>query len=133
MKAMISIILDFTAGIVLFGCDKGDHKELAPKTTDYGTGLNAVERTYARPAKDLVDVVAACLKSFELHMESDTHDELGGSIVALRADGHKVTAKISSVDRDHSQISIRVAPGNRNLADLIHERIAERLSASPTK
>jgi hypothetical protein len=133
MKTVIVIILASAAGIDLIGCDKSDQKGLAPKTTDYGTGLNAVERTYARPARDLVDVVAACLKSFELHMESDTHDELGGSIVALRADGHKVTAKISSVDRDHSQISIRVAPGNRNLADLIHERIAEKLSAPPTK
>ena len=133
MKPMIAIMLGTTTGLILFGCDKGEHTDLAPKTTDYGTGLNAVERTYARPARDLVDVVAASLKSFELSMQSDTHDELGGSIVALRADGHKVTAKISSVDRDHSQISIRVSPGNRNLADMIHERIAEKLTAPPTK
>ena len=133
MKAMIAVILASAAGTVMSGCDKSDRQEMAPKTTDFGTGLNAVERTYPRPAKDLIDVVPATLKSFDLSLESDKHDELGAEIVALRADGHKVTAKITSVDKEHSQISIRVAPGNRNLAEMIQQRIAEKLSAPTNK
>jgi hypothetical protein len=123
-------------GLGLLGCDPSESKsakDLVPKTTDLGTGLNAIERSYARPAPELVDIVAASLKSFDLTTESDQHDNLGGEIVARRADGHKVTAKITSVDKDHSQISIRVAPGNRDLAEMIHSRISEKLSGLPSK
>jgi len=135
MKILILSIA--AAGLALAGCDKKSEpksvKDLAPKTTDLGTGLNAVERTYARPATALFDVVASTLKSFDLSLESDTHDELGGEIIARRADGHKVTAKITSRDEDHADVSVRVAPGNRNLADMIHERIGQKLIDLPAK
>src|SRR5437879_1438221 len=112
MKTMLMLTLAAAAALGLLGCDRSEQKktvkDIAPKTTDLGTGLNAVERTYARPAADLVDVVAAALKSFDLSVESDTHDVLGGEIVARRADGHKVTAKITSRDEDHCDVSIRV-------------------------
>ena len=115
--------------VTTLGCDKveNDMKTISPKTTDLGTGLNAVERTYDRPASAIVEVALASLKSFDLKLESDRHDELGGELVSLRADGHKVTVKITSVDKDHCSISIRVAPGNRDLADMIQQRIAEKL------
>lgn len=133
MKTMLAVL----ASVVLatLGCDKPpkDAKDVTPKTTDLGTGLNAVERVYGRPASALFDVVAATLKSYDLKIESDRHDELGGDIVALRADGHKVTAKITSLDQDHTQVSIRVAPGNRNLAEMIHQRILERLGLGGAK
>ncbi len=136
MKRPMILTLAALGGLGLLSCEPSDSKsaqDLVPKTTDLGTGLNAVERTYARPAHELKDIVTASLKSFDLSIESDKHDELGGEIVALRADGHKVTAKITSVDKDHSRISIRVAPGNRNLADMIQDRIAEKLRAVPAK
>jgi len=117
------------------GCDKADKglKEITPRTTDLGTGLNAVEQTYARPAGGLYEVVTTSLTSYDLKLESDRHDELGGEIVAVRADGHKVTVKVTSVDKDHSQVSVRVAPGNRSLAEMIHQRISERLSGEGKK
>ena|SRR5205823_1548183 len=124
------------AALALAGCDKSEPKsvkDVAPKTTDLGTGLNAVERTYDRPAGELADAVAATLQSFDLSVESNLHDVLGGEIVARRADGHKVTAKITSRDEDRSDVSIRVAPGNRNLAERIHERLAQKLTELPAK
>jgi hypothetical protein len=133
MKTLIAMTLAAATGAVLFGCDKGDRQEIVPKTTDFGTGLNAVEHTYVKPANELVEVVVASLKSYDLKLESDRHDELGGEMVALRADGHKVTVKITSVDKEHSQVSIRVAPGNKNLAEMIHQRIAEKCSAGGAK
>src|SRR3954466_10629006 len=74
-------------------CDKVDKgvQTYAPKTTDLGTGLNAVERTYDRPAGGLFEVSLASLRSYELKIETDRHDDLGGEVVAVRADGHKVT------------------------------------------
>jgi hypothetical protein len=131
------IALAAVAGLGLLGCDRSEPKknvrDIAPKTTDLGTGLNAVERTYAHPASEMIEVVANALKSFDLRVESDTHDLLGGEIVARRADGHKVTAKITSHDEGGSDVSIRVAPGNRNLADMIQDRIGQKLSELPAK
>jgi hypothetical protein len=133
MKTMLALL----ASVVLAapGCDKPPKaaKDVTPKTTDLGTGLNAVERVYGRSASALFDVVAATLKSYDLKIESDRHDELGGDIVALRADGHKVTVKITSLDQEHAQVSIRVAPGNRNLAEMIHQRILEKLGLGGSK
>ena len=59
MKTMIAILPAAAAAAVVSGCDKTDRKEMVPGSTDFGTGLNAVEKTYARPAKDVVDVVPA--------------------------------------------------------------------------
>jgi hypothetical protein len=126
------LVLSTALLVAQIGCDKTD-KEIPPKTTDFGTGLNAVERRYAKPAGELVELVIASVKSYDLKLESDRHDDLGGEIVALRADGHKVTAKITSVDKEHTQVSIRVAPGNKNLAEMIHQRIAEKIGTGSTK
>ena len=121
--------------LAAWGCDKVDPsiKSISPKTTDLGTGLNAVERPYDRPAGGLLEPALISLKSYDLKMESDRHDDLGAELVALRADGHRVTVKITSVDKDHSTISIRVAPGNRDLAEMIHQRIIEKLAGDVKK
>lgn len=120
-------------GLTLTACDKSETKsvkDLAPQTTDLGTGLNAVEKTYPRPAPVVFDVAMESLKSYGLVIDREVHDAFGGEIVAHRADGHPITTKVTSVDKDHSQVSIRVAPGNRNLAGLIHNRIEEKLLAA---
>ena len=114
------------------GCGKSE-PDLTPKKTDFGTGLNTIDRTYAATPSDLFEVVSASLRSFDLAVESDRHDDLGGEIVARRADGSKVTAKITARDDTSSEVSVRVAPGNRNLADLIHGRIAEKVGTLDAK
>ena len=116
------------------GCDRTSEPKIsAPKTTDLGTGLNTVEKTYPRPSRELIDVVTAAIRSFELTIDSDRHDDLGGEIVARRADGHKVTAKITARTENETEVSIRVAPGNKNLAEMIHERIQEKVEGLPAK
>ena len=77
--------------------------------------------------------ISASLRSYDLKVESDLHDDLGGEIVARRADGAKVTAKITARDEASSEVSIRVSPGNRNLAEMIHARIAEKVGALDAK
>ncbi len=130
------LMLGAVAALAAAGCDKSEQKsakDLAPKTTDLGTGLNAVERSYDRPAAELVDVVTATLKSFDLKFESDAHDVMGGEIVARRADGHKVTAKITARNEQNADVSVRVAPGNRDLAEMIQDRIGQKLCELPAK
>ena len=130
------LCLAAAGALALGGCDKSDQKsvkEMAPKSTDLGTGLNAVEKTFARPAGEMTNLVAGVLESFGLKLESSTHDDLGGEIVARRADGHQVTARIMARDEAASDVSIRVAPGNRPLAEMIQNRIGEKVTELPAK
>ena len=132
MKTLIAL-LTALAAVTLAGCDKSEQAKLAPKKTDFGTGLNAVEKMYDATPTRLFEVVTASLQSYDLTVESDKHDDLGGEIVARRADGSKVTAKVTARDEASSEVSIRVAPGNKNLAEMIHTRIAEKVGAMDVK
>ncbi len=130
MKPMLLATLA-VLGCAAAGCGKAEEKARAvtPRTTDLGTGLNAVERVYPRPAGELTDLARNALASFDLKLKSDLHDALGGELTAVRADGHTVTAKITAVDEGHARVSVWVAPGDRTLAELIQQRIAEKAGA----
>jgi hypothetical protein len=132
----VLLCLAALGALALGGCDKSDQKsvkDITPKSTDLGTGLNAVEKNFSRPAGEMAELVAGVLESFDLKLEKSTHDDLGGEIVARRADGHEVTAKITARDEAASDVSIRVAPGNRPLAEMIQQRIGEKVSELPAK
>lgn len=100
---------------------------------DLGTGINTVERHYARPADNVWDATVASLKGMDLAIARDRHDTLGGEVVARRADGSEVTATVKATDKDRTDVWVRVEPGDRNMADLIHERIAEKLGLGEAK
>ena len=116
------------------GCGKDAEqaaKNVAPRSTDLGTGLNAVEHDYPLTAAAMADAVRSTLISLDLTLKDDHHDALGGDLSATRADGHEVQARITAVGKERARVSIRVAPGNRDLAELIHRRLAERTAAEP--
>jgi uncharacterized protein DUF3568 len=131
MKTLAFSVLAALA-VAFSGCGKSD-SEIAPKTRDFGTGLNTVDRMYEATPVNLIEVVTASLKSFDLTVESDKHDDLGGEVVGRRADGSKVTAKITARDEASTEVSVRVAPGNKNLAEMIHARIAEKVGSLEAK
>jgi len=127
MKLMLLATLA-VLGCAATGCGKAEEKArtVAPRTTDLGTGLNAVERTYPRAAGELIDIVRNALASFDLKLKTDLHDALGGELAAVRADGHTITAKITAEGEARARVSVWVAPGDRTLAELIQQRIAEK-------
>ncbi len=53
--------------------------------------------------------------------------------MAHRATGQKVTATIRSLDVGRSTLSIRVEPGDRNLANIIHDKISQEATLAPEK
>jgi len=130
MKPMLLLTLA-ALGCAAVGCGKAEEKarSVAPRSTDLGTGLNAVERTYPRAVGELTDIVRNVLTSLDLKLKSDLHDALGGELAAIRADGHTVTAKITAVDEGRARVSVWVAPGDRTLAELIQQRISEKAGA----
>ena len=96
-------------------------------TSDWGTGLNSIERNYNKPAPDTYLAAVAALKSFNLTVEKDVHDEMGGVVQARRADGQQVTVNVSIIDKANSVAVVRVGPGNSTLATMIHEKVADKL------
>ena len=94
---------------------------------------NTVERRYGKPVDKVWDAAVAAVKSCELRIDTDRHDDLGGELIGRRADGHRVSITLSAVDKTSSRASIRVEPGNRELADVVHERIAEKLGIGEAK
>jgi hypothetical protein len=40
---------------------------------------------------------------------------------------------VRSLDEKHSDVSVRVDPGNRNMAEMIHERIADKVGLKEAK
>ena len=110
------------------------HEGKSPSgTSDWGTGLNTVERKYNKTASDTYDAAVAAVKSFDLTVDRQRHDEMGGEVVGHRADGKKVMVKVDAVDRNNSTASVRVEPGDARLAQMVHEKMADKLGMGTAK
>lgn len=91
---------------------------------DLGSGVNTVEREYARPASDVWKAAVKSIESAGLKVLSDPADQFGGDLVARRPNGNEVRVRVKSLDEARSRVSVRVEPGDRDLARQLHERIA---------
>jgi hypothetical protein len=105
-----------TLALAMAACSSGD-KTSASKQSDLGTGINTVDRQYVKSAP----------------ATWDRHDAMGGEVLAHRAGGEKVTVRVKSLDEKNSDVSVRVEPGNRNMAEMIHEKIADKLGIKEAK
>jgi hypothetical protein len=126
MKA--SFLTLFSAALALAGCSSSE-----PSDSTASAGVNSVTRRYAKPASDVYGAALSTVKAYDLTLDSDHHDNMGGELVAHRAAGDRVTIRVRGVDDQTSDASIRIDPGNRNLANLLHERIAEKLGMGMSK
>ena len=91
MRLLVTIAVCFIA-LWARGYGKADEtaNKVAPATTDFGTGLRRVSRTYSRPAQDPNDLVPKLLPS-QLKMDADRHDPLGGDFIAVRGKAARST------------------------------------------
>jgi len=104
------------------------HEVNSPSSkSDGGSGENTIERKYGRTASDTHDAAVASFKTFDLAVDTDRHDAMGSEVKGHRADGRRVTVKIDAIDSNSSNASIRVEPGNSNMAQMLHEKIADKL------
>jgi hypothetical protein len=112
---------------------KTDDRSSATRQSDLGTGLNTVDRNYAKGPEDVWEAASATAKSMGLTIDRDRHDALGGEIAARRGDGQKVNILVKGMDAKNSSVSVRVEPGNVNMAEMVHEKIAEKLGMGQAK
>jgi len=121
------------AGIVLLAA-ACSHEGSSPSSKgDLGTGLNTIERKYNRPAAETYDAARSAVQAFNLSIDRDRHDEMGGELTARRADNHQVTLSVIAIDKDNSRATVRVEPGNSALATMIHEKISNKLGMATAK
>ncbi|HLY76031.1 MAG TPA: DUF3568 family protein [Planctomycetota bacterium] len=116
----------------LAACSSSD-KTSSTKQGDLGTGINTVDRQYGRSASETWAAAEAAVKTYDITVESDAHDAMGGEIRAHRASGEKVVVRVKSLDDKNANVSVRVEPGNRNMAEMIHEKIADKLGMKEAK
>jgi len=118
--------------LALAACSSSD-KTSSTKQSDLGTGINTIDRQYGRSASDAWDAAVAAVKTYDITVESDAHDAMGGELRAHRGSGEKVMVRVKSLDDKNSNVSVRVEPGNRNMAEMIHEKIADKLGLKEAK
>ena len=103
------------------------------RENDLGTGANTVDREFSKPAHDVWKASVKSAEAMDLAISSDRHDEFGGELVASRANCNEVHVWVKSLGEKRSQVSVRVEPGDRALATLLQERIAEKLGLGEAK
>jgi hypothetical protein len=128
-----SVALLYAAIVALAACSSNEPSDSPTSRNDLGTGVNTVSRKYAKPAADVWDAAVAAAKSYDFTVDSDRHDKMGGELVAHRGNGDRVNVKVRSLDAQNTEAAVRVEPGNRNMANLIHERIAEKVGMGTSK
>lgn len=98
-------------------------------SSDLGTGMNTVDREYKNTVKEAHDAALATLRHENLQIETDRADALGANIVAKRgASDDKVMVDVKGMDKGTTRVSVRVQPGDKNQANLIQDKIGEKLS-----
>ena len=103
------------------------------QTNDLGSGANTVDRDFAKPASDVWKASVKSAESMDLKIVNDAHDRFGGELVACRANGEPVHVWVRSLDEKHTQVSVRVEPGDHGMALMLQERIAEKLGLGEAK
>jgi hypothetical protein len=105
----------------------------ASKRSDLGTGLNTVDRNYNKPASETFDAAVSVLKSYDIRVDTNRHDNMGGELEGRRSNGEKVTVKVAAIDANNSKASVRVDPGDSNMSTMIHEKMADKLGMGTAK
>jgi hypothetical protein len=128
---MKTIILSLAGALVLAAC--GSPNATPGTSSDQAVTPEPLERQYGKPADEVWDATLSAMKSFDLRIDVDRHDDLGGEIIARRADGRRVTANLASVDKARTKVAIRADRTTPEAAAQIHERIAEKLGMGEAK
>jgi Protein of unknown function (DUF3568) len=105
----------------------------ACRSNDLGSGANTVERDFATPADDVWKASVKAAESMDLRISRNAHDKFGGDFLASRANGDEIRVHVVSLDERHSRVSVRVGAGDRTLATMLQERIAEKMGLAEAK
>src|SRR5437868_10279940 len=89
--------------------------------------LHTVTKTYSKPADETWRAIESIAKDLDLKVDTNQHDALGGTMIARRSTKDEIHVDARAVDAQNTIISVNVDPGDKNLAQIIHDRISDRL------
>jgi hypothetical protein len=105
----------------------------ACQENDLGSGVNTVGREFTKTVQEVWAAAVRSAEKDDFKILSDAHDRLGGELIARRANGSEVHIWVKGLDERTSRVTVRVDPGDRALAVMIQERIAETLGLGAAK
>src|SRR6185295_5506011 len=94
---------------------------------DESVAVNTVVRAYSKPADETWRAVEGVIKEMDLAIDKNTHDALGGNLVARRPNKDEIHVEARSQDAENTQLSGWVDPGDRSMAQIIQERVGDKL------
>lgn len=120
MRPILTALL-LTLALTLTSCKtlSGDRSE-APT-------VNTVTKNYSKSAQETWAAVQTVAKELDLKIDTNQHDALGGTLVASRSNDDEVHIDARSQDAMNTSVSVWAEPGDKSLAQIIHDRIGERL------
>lgn len=91
-----------------------------------------VDRRYSKTPDEVARAASETLQELGINVQADTHDALGGQVQGERgtADKQDVSIWYKSVDARNTQVSVMVGKGDKQLAQLIQDRLAQKLGAA---
>ncbi|HVR84232.1 MAG TPA: hypothetical protein VMU54_07975 [Planctomycetota bacterium] len=100
------------------------------RDSENAAAIHTVTKTYSKPADETWRAVLSVAKELDLRVETDQHDALGGMMIAKRSNKDEVHVDARSVDAQNTTVSVLVEPGDKNLAQIIQDRVSDRLGLS---
>jgi hypothetical protein len=82
---MKTVLLFLAGALVLAAC--GSPNATPGTSSDQAVTPEPVERQYGKPADEVWDATLSAMKSIDLRIDVDRHDDLGSEIIARRSDG----------------------------------------------
>lgn len=94
-----------------------------------------VDRKYTKSPDEVARAATEALAELNINVLSDQHDALGGMIKAQRATPAEEPVMVwyQSADARTTSVNVGVGKGDRGIAELIQERIAQKLGAASAR
>jgi hypothetical protein len=111
----------------------GTSVRMHSRSSDPGETPRILDREYGRSAAEVCQAVQAALEALEFRIDDDRHGQLGGTLIARRGTGDRITVEVTGIDEYRSRVVVRADPGSGTLASAIHGKLAERLGLATAK
>jgi hypothetical protein len=128
MNARTKLLIGALPLLSLFACKMFESEKNEPPK-------GSVDRRYSKTPDEIAGAVTEALAELNIPVTSDTHDALGGQVKAQRANAaeDEVTVWYQSADARTTQVSVGVGKGDRKIAQLIQDQIAQKLGVTSAK
>lgn len=122
MKATLTWAACAALGLSMASC-----KGKGFQSDDLAAAGQVSSRTYQAEVERTWQSVQSVMRDLDLDVDSAEHDALGGELVARRATGEAVYARVRSVAPSQTTVEFTLDQGDPVIVKMIQDRVAEKL------